>query len=234
MSFGLIAFTNRGRALQAKAQAGAQLNFTRLAVGDGQLSGQAIADLTALIHEIKSITLNKFKVLTGGKAVVGGVLSNQDIDTGFWLREIGLFAEDPDLGEILYCYGNAGELAEYIPFPGGAEILEKQLDIVSIVGNASNVSATIDQSMVYETPSGAQEKVDAAVTAHEEKADPHEQYALDADLAALEEEVGGIADELASHKADSMPHQFTDGSKTYRWGLSVQNGALMFNYEEVK
>lgn len=170
MSFRLIAFTNRGRALQAKAQAGAQLNFTRIAVGDGQLSGQAIADLTALLHEVKSITLNKFKVLPGGKAVVGGVLSNQDIETGFWWRELGLFAQDPDLGEILYCYGNAGELAEYIPSPGGAEILEKQVDIVSVIGNAQNVSASIEQSLVYATVQD--------LTAHKEDHEKHIDYAV--------------------------------------------------------
>ena len=170
MSFGLIAFTNRGRALQAKAQAGTQLNFTRIAVGDGQLSGQAIADLTVLIHEIKSIPLNKFKVLPGGKAVVGGVLSNQDIETGFWWRELGLFAQDPDLGEILYCYGNAGDLAEYIPSPGGAEILEKQVDIVSVIGNAQNVSASIEQSLVYATVQD--------LTAHKEDHEKHIDYAV--------------------------------------------------------
>lgn len=149
MSFGIISFTNRGRELQAKAQAGAQLNFTKIAIGDGQLSGQSISDLITLIHQVKLLTLNKFKTMPGGKAVIGGVLSNQDIVAGFWWRELGLFAMDPDLGEILYCYGNAGELAEYIPSPGGSQILEKQVDIVSIVGNASNISATIEQSLVY-------------------------------------------------------------------------------------
>jgi hypothetical protein len=152
MSFGGgLFFTNNGRALQAKAQAGVQLNFTRIAVGDGQLSGQAIADLTALINEVKSLDITKLKTLTGGKAVIGGALSNQDIVTGFYWRELGLFAQDPDLGEILYCYGNAGDLAEYIPSPGGAEILEKQVDIVAIVGNASSVTATIEQTLVYAT-----------------------------------------------------------------------------------
>lgn len=208
MSFGLIAFTNRGRALQAKAQAGTQLNFTRIAVGDGQLSGQAIADLTALVHEVKSITLNKFKTMTDGKVVIGGVLSNQDIATGFYWRELGLFAQDPDLGEILYCYGNAGVLAEYIPAPGGAEILEKQVDIITIVGNASSVTATIDQSLVYatkadideaihsitaemigaETPAGAQEKADAARTAANNYTD--QKFAV-------------IAEGLASHNHDN-------------------------------
>ncbi len=165
MSFGVIQFTNRGRALQAKAQAGAQLIFTRIAVGDGQLAGQAISDLTALIHLVKSLTINKFKTMPGGKAAAGGVLSNQEIVTGFWWREIGLFAMDPDLGEILYCYGNAGELAEYIPSPGGAEILEKQVDIVTIVGNAGSISATIEQSLVY---ASAQELIE-----HEADTDAH-------------------------------------------------------------
>lgn len=152
MSFnGGTIFTARGRALQAKAQAGAELVFTRLVVGDGQLGSQAIEDLTALINPINSLTINKFKTMTGGKAVIGGKLSNQDIVTGFYWRELGLFATDPDLGEVLYCYGNAGALAEYIPSPGGAEILEKQVDIVSIVGNAANISATLDSSLVYVT-----------------------------------------------------------------------------------
>jgi len=223
MSFGLIAFTNRGKALQAKAQAGAQLNFTRIAVGDGQLSGQAIADITDLVHEVKSISLNKFMVLPGGKAVVGGVLSNQDIITGFWWREVGVFAKDPDIGEILYCYGNAGELAEYIPSPGGSEILEKQVDIVSIIGNASNVSAEIDQSLVYETPAGAQAKAEAAaaaaVAAHEEDPDPHEQYALEADLAALQEEVNAHKAEIATQ--ENLGHVKVDGET-----ITASNGII--------
>jgi len=38
---------------------------------------------------------------------------------------------------------------------------------------------------------------------------------------------------LASHTADSMPHLFTDGEKTYRWGFTIQNGEPGILYEEV-
>jgi len=211
MSFnGGTIFTNKGRALQAKAQAGAPLVFTRLAVGDGQLGGQAIQDLTDLIHEIKSLDINKLVTLPGGKAVVGGVLSNQDIVTGFYWRELGLFATDPDLGEILYCYGNAGALAEYIPSPGGAEILEKQVDIVSIVGNAASVSATIEQSLIYETPEGAQAKADAAEAAAKSYTDQ--------EVAALAGEgntktVKQLDNTLTSHLAD-YAYQAAGGTAT--------------------
>lgn len=152
MAFGGIFFTNKGRALQAKAQIGIQLNFTRLAVGDGSLTGQAIADMTAFVHQIMSIPITKAKTLPGGIAYVGGILSNQGLATGFYWREFGLFAQDPDVGEILYCYGNAAALAEYIAAGGGADIIEKQVAIEPIIGSATNVTATINQSLVYATP----------------------------------------------------------------------------------
>lgn len=153
MSFGSIIFTNKGKLLQSKAQSGVNLNFTRMAIGDGELSGQAIQELNGLINEKKSISITTLKVQDSGKVQVGGIISNQDIITGFYWREVGLFADDPDVGEVLYCYGNAGDLAEYIPASGGAEILEKELNIIAIVDNASIISATIDNSLVYVTQS---------------------------------------------------------------------------------
>lgn len=35
------------------------------------------------------------------------------------------------------------------------------------------------------------------------------------------------------HLAESMPHQFVDGAKTYRWGFRTKNGMAQFIYEEV-
>lgn len=160
-AFGGITLTNKGRNLQAKAQTGVELQFTRFVIGDGQLSGQNIIDLNALINPKQSLGIAKLKTMPGGKAVVGTVISNKDLTTGFYFREIGVFAQDPDEGEILYCYGNCGPTAEYIPAGNGPDIIEKTLDIITLIGNATNVSATIDESLVWETPAGAQAKVDA-------------------------------------------------------------------------
>lgn len=151
MSFGGLQFTNRGLALQAKGQTGTNIQFTRIAVGDGYLGGSIIADLTALKNQIKTLSINKLTLIGSGQAVVGAALSNQDLGSGFYWREIGVFATDPDVGEILYCYGNAGNNAEWIPAGGGPDILEKQVDVISIVGNAQNVSAIINQSLVFAT-----------------------------------------------------------------------------------
>ena len=44
---------------------------------------------------------------------------------------------------VVYCYGNCGDLAEWIPPSGGATIVEKTIDIVTAIGTATNVTAYI-------------------------------------------------------------------------------------------
>lgn len=162
--FGAITQTDKGKVLQSKVQSGALMKFTRIAAGDGQLNGASITSLNSLISEKKSLTISKLKSTTDGKAIVGTVLSNQSVVSGFYFREIGVFAQDPDVGEILYCYGNAGDLGEYIPAGGGPDVVEKTIDIFTVIGNASNITANIDASLVYETQAGAQTKANTAET----------------------------------------------------------------------
>lgn len=51
--------------------------------------------------------------------------------------------------------------------------------------------------------------------------------------AASQGDITGLQQQVTSHLSENMPHQFIDGVKTYKWGLSVVNGVVMFNYEEV-
>lgn len=144
MSFSSILFTDRGRALQAKATAGTPLVFTKIAMGSGYLNGQSQLTLNNLIDTKVTLNISDMK-RNAHQVTIRGNFSNADEEVGFYWREIGLFANDPDLGEILYCYGNAGVLAEYIP-PESSSLIEKVISIAAVVGNASNVSAVIDTS----------------------------------------------------------------------------------------
>ncbi|GIO33135.1 hypothetical protein J2TS6_42760 [Paenibacillus albilobatus] len=161
-AFGGLIQTKKGRNLQAKAELGAELVFTRMAIGDGQLSGQSIPDLNGLVSEKKSLPITRKKLLLPGQAVIGAVLSNQDVTTGFYFRELGIFARDPDDGEILYAYGNSGSGAEYIPPAGTADIIEKTIDMIVTFGQAQNVSAVINSSLVYATPDDVEAALEEA------------------------------------------------------------------------
>ncbi|WJH28459.1 tail fiber protein [Paenibacillus sp. CC-CFT742] len=151
MSSWTYALTNKGRQLQAKAQTGVQLLYTRMAVGSGTLSGQSLAAMTALITPVKNLEITRLYRPTGAtRAIMGATLSNADVTTGFYLREIGIYANDPDEGEILYMYANAGTTADYIA-PSGDGIIKKLLNMNVIVGSATNVTANIDESLIYVT-----------------------------------------------------------------------------------
>lgn len=146
-NFGGLILTNKGRALQAKVQAGAPLVFNRIGLGDGNLGSTSISTLNALLSEKKSLSITKLKTQSGGKAIVGGVLSNADVLVGFYFKEIGVFAQDPTDGEILYCYANSGASAEYITAGGGPDIIEKNIDVITLTANAASVTATIESGI---------------------------------------------------------------------------------------
>lgn len=147
-AFPKMTLTNAGQALQTKVLAGAKLTFTRIALGDGQLNGQPIAPLTALISQKATVEVDSVRVVNTSTAQVAGFFSNADISTGFWWRETGVFAQDPDVGEVLYGYTNAGDAGDYIPTVEDTRI-EKYIFCSIAVANATTVDITIPSSDTY-------------------------------------------------------------------------------------
>lgn len=138
--------TLKGNVLLSKALTGEQLTFTKIVMGDGSIGSNTIMGTTQLINPIKELSITK---LTRKENVVtvGTVLSLGEINPFYW-RELGLYAKGSDGVEVLYMYGNAGSLASYISNGG---LNEKLIDINVVVGNASSVSAIIDDSLVFLT-----------------------------------------------------------------------------------
>ena len=147
MSFNSIVLTDKGRTLLNKNLAGATLNFTKIKMGAGNLGGQSQIMLNDLIEPKISVSISSIKKNANFVSIQGN-FRNADISTGFYWRELGIFALDPDIGEILYCYGNAASLAEYIP-PQTSGIVDKVIGLSITVGNASNVNTIIDESLVF-------------------------------------------------------------------------------------
>jgi hypothetical protein len=141
--------TNLGLQLQTKAQMGTTLTFTRVAIGDGYATKEQLKGLYALVNETHSLPITEIRKVATGQVQVKAVLSNQGMETGTYVREIGLFANDPDLGEILYCVANAGSTADYLPPANGTDVVEEILNIKTLIGEASDVTAVIsDQAFV--------------------------------------------------------------------------------------
>jgi phage-related tail fiber protein len=145
-----MVFTDDGRNLLAKAQTGVQLEFTRIAVGDGMLNGQDATKFKHLLDEVLSLSISEIIYSGSGQAVLKSVLNNESLSKGFYWREIGVFATDPQLGEILYAYTNANDGEIYVP-DKATNIYTTPLNLNLYISNASNVTAVIDSSLVYAT-----------------------------------------------------------------------------------
>ena len=143
MSFTAPKFTGVGRQLHTRVIAGDTLTFTAIKLGDGTMTTEPIAALTDLIHGIITLPVHEVR-RNADYADVTGVFQNAGLSSGFYWREIGIFAADPDYPndrshDILYCYQNAAELAEYIPSASSA-VIEKIIRVACVVGDAENIT----------------------------------------------------------------------------------------------
>ena len=142
--------TNAGKALYYDNMAGTQIVFTTIQLGSGNISGP-IAPMTALVTPV--VTINaEAKSVSGQYAEISGHFSNAQLTDGFYFREIGVFAADPDYPndrgkDILYCYQNAYDTADFIPV-ASVETVEKNITIPVIIGDAAAVSCTLSRSLI--------------------------------------------------------------------------------------
>lgn len=134
--------TDVGADLQAKVNAGkTKLTFTKIKVGSG-INATNPLELTDVLSS-KWETTN-FVVKQEGKIVsVDTFITNNGITEAFRMSEIGLFAQDPDKGEILYAYLTDPE-PDRMPAEGGSVVVSQELNIGMIFSNTGNVSLTVN------------------------------------------------------------------------------------------
>lgn len=144
--YGQMVLTDQGLALYAKAQTGVKLTFSRLQIGSGKLaSGQDPTKLTALIAPIANIAINSI-TSSGNTSTVRGVFENSGLNDPTYSCELGLFAQDPDAGEILYSYVNAGDNGDTLP-PISSGPFSEQYQIDAAIGNATDVTAEVVEGL---------------------------------------------------------------------------------------
>lgn len=157
--------TDVGADLQAKVNAGkTKLTFTKIKVGSGVNATNPLA-LTDVISS-KWETTN-FVVKQEGKIVsVDTFITNTGIHEAFRMSEIGLFAQDPDKGEILYAYLTDPE-PDRMPAAGGSVVVSQELTIGMIFSNTGNVSLTVNMGALVTHEQLEQHNEDA--TAHDKR-----------------------------------------------------------------
>jgi len=142
--------TDKGRNLLAKALTGTELKFTKVSLGDGVWNESVNPEsLTELVSKKMDLAINELDVTGDGTARLRFVLTNTGLSEGFFTREIGIYANDPDEGEILYAV-TYSKNPDFISADGVVKI-ENVTDIYTVVSNAQNVEAVISDTVVIAT-----------------------------------------------------------------------------------
>lgn len=143
--------TNLGTALLARVMAGeGGLTFTRIVLGDGNMpSSQSPATMTDVVSPKAEASITKAAVSDGQTAVVGARFTNEEQDEAFTWRELGLYAKvGGDADDVLYSYGYTPE-GELIPAgTASGTLVEKLVDVVTYIGDATEVTAVFDPSFI--------------------------------------------------------------------------------------
>ena len=141
------------------------LIFTRIALGDGTLTeSESIENLTALKHPMAQNTVQAINSRGNGEIDVVATISNSSVTSGFYARELGVFAKVGDTGtEKLFAYTNAGAQASYTP--AGTSLDEKLITVTFYIGNDVNVQINLN-SQLYITQ--------AALDAHNSATNAHQ------------------------------------------------------------
>lgn len=138
--------TTEGERLLAKSIAGtATITFTKMELGDGD-RGTASKNITSL--ESKQMTLDIYSVQLSGDnhITITSMLKSENIESGFYFREKAVYATDGTT-EILFMYGTAGSLAEWIQ-NSLTSVFERTIRTIIVLSDGDAVNVTI-QDGVY-------------------------------------------------------------------------------------
>nr|DAN54017.1 MAG TPA: tail fiber protein [Caudoviricetes sp.] len=147
-NFNGYVLTEAGRELLAKGLSGEKIEFTKMQIGDGVSSTDA-RSMSSLVNPKKDLNIISIRA-EGGQCKLGALLSNKDLQTGFYIKELGVFARGNDNIEKLYAY-NTSPNPDFIPPFSSNNIVEIEYVDTLIVDRATNITALIDPSITYIT-----------------------------------------------------------------------------------
>lgn len=139
--------TQKGLNLQAKVEAGkCELELLRVELGSGTPEeAENIQELTALKNHEINVGISDKTPKDGGICTITGIITNQDVNIGFYAKEMGVIAKDPDAGEILYMYATDNN-PDFVPAKTSKYVVNASYSIDVAISNAEMINAKIDSA----------------------------------------------------------------------------------------
>ncbi len=134
--------TKAGRTLQAKAETGIPLRITKYKVGSGIVTEDEIDSMVDLKEPRMDMGIIT-NTAADGMCTLTCTLTTKGLEEGFYARELGLFAMDPDVGEILYLMFIT-DTPDMIPPESIGPIITVEYKTDIVISNVEKISVDID------------------------------------------------------------------------------------------
>lgn len=147
--FSKLVITNKGQALLAKMIAGeGSVEFTKVSASSTAYTDAQLEGLISLSNVKQTSLISKITRTNGVAIKVEAAFTNTELTAGYYMKALGLYAVDPDDGEILYAVTRETSGNCYMPAYNGITVSGAYVQLVTTVGNAENVSLEVDRAAV--------------------------------------------------------------------------------------
>ena len=139
--------TAKGIALLSKLVQGNSLTITKAVSGAGYVTPGTLQNQTAISDPKQTLKFRSFSFPSEGKSEVTCYLTNEGLTAGYTAKQIGVYAKDPDEGDILFFITQAVSSAgTIVPAEAESPGFSAEWAFTFPYGRADTVSVTVDPS----------------------------------------------------------------------------------------
>ena len=144
-----LVITNKGQELMAKLIAGTSTaTFTKICTSDFDYSSTDLEELIEMYDIKQTALVSKVSRTDTTLVEVIAAINNSDLKNGYYVRCLGLYAEDCDNNEILYGVSVDNENPDYMPAFGGKTISGISYRLNTKVDNSEQVTLEINPAAI--------------------------------------------------------------------------------------
>ena len=217
--------TQLGLNLIAKVIAGkTNLAFTKLQTSEGNYTSSNLVGMTSLLNVKQEFNVSNVSVQNATTVLVKGIITNTELSNQYNLNAIGLFATDPDLGEILFSVTTA-DTADIMPAKTNTNTTSLIVNILTSVTDSSKVTLTLAQPGLVTT-----DMLDTALTTYIKNTDNATETTNGTSKIATQTEVDNGLEDTKIVTSKKLKELFANGLNTATNGYQKLPGGLIIQW----
>lgn len=140
--------TDKGAALLSKLTQGNTLNITRAITGSGYVTPGLLIKQTEVTGPQQGLEFRPVSYPEEGQCAITVALKNEGLAAGYEATQVGIYATDPDEGEILFFITQSVDAASGTIIPSEAEMPGYSAEWIFYLkyGQADGVIVTVGQT----------------------------------------------------------------------------------------